>query len=73
MTNEEIVEQIVLLLLKITPDPNNPFSEYEVVASEAADMAFRINKAKTDPTWLTIPGSPDYNKRLAKIAKEFAK
>jgi hypothetical protein len=70
--NEKIVEKIALLLLTVKPVHNSDV-DVEAIAHQAADMAYRANKALDDPSWWKIPGKPNFNERMASLKKKVKK
>lgn len=71
---EKVVEEITLLLLSLPLYRHEPHRTYEIAANEAADMAYRAYKAKTeDLSWWRVPGRPYFNKLMARLRRKVEK
>jgi len=42
-------------------------ARFSVAANQAVDMAYRADRALTDPSWWEICGLPDWNERMDRI------
>lgn len=70
---DRVVEKIALLLLTLEPNHFEPDRTFEIATNDAVQMAYRANRAKTDPTWWEIVGRPHWNARMAQLRTKLSK